>query len=1140
MSFVHLHVHSEYSFVDGSIRIPQLIAHVKNLGHTHLALTDHSKMHGAMEFYQKAKEAGIIPIVGCEVFFRWQDSFYQLVLLAKNQQGYKNLLRIVSSAYVGDLNPDAPVICSKTLRENASDLVAISSFSRGAFSEMVKVQNKLSLSSFVEQMRALFSEDFYVEITDNDLPGQKELARKVVETAQELSVDVVATANAHYLTKDFAETHALAVAIKNSLTLADIRNRLANVHLHVMDNEEMAERFRDYPFALENTLKIAEKCSQVHIPTGKYYLPRIKLHGNESAEQTLRRLAEKGLKERGSWEKEEYRKRLFFELDVIANMGFPDYFLIVQDFIAWAKRQGIPVGPGRGSGAGSLVAYALQITDLDPLPYNLIFERFLNPERVSLPDFDIDFCQWRRDEVIQYCVKTYGKQNVAQITTFGKLNAKGVVKAVGRAMNLGFNRVDQFTKLFPMELGITLQQALDQEPRIREEMEKDDSLRDCMDQAMKLEGLSSHTSVHAAGVVISDGDMTNYVPIYTTDGASYITQYEMKPTEKAGLVKFDFLGLKTLTVIDQAVKLVRQRGMSDFAIETIPLDNAKVFAMLSQGHTVGVFQCESSGMTQLIRKLKPSTFEDIIALVALFRPGPLGSGMVDDFVKRKHGQQKISYLHPDLEPILKDTYGMILYQEQVQKTAAVLAHYSLGEADLLRRAMGKKIPEEMAQQKERFLSGAEQNKIPRETAEEIFDLMAEFAKYGFNKSHSATYGLLSYQTAYLKCYYPECYLAACLTCDKDNTDKLVRYAEECRRLGIKLLTPHINRSGLTFQVPQEGEVDFALSAIKGMGEGPLLPVLEEREKNGPFKSLTELATRVHLGKFGKKTLQLLIYSGALDGLNYSRQVMDAMVPSLVAYSTDLHDASSSGQRSLFTSSGPRVKEPNWVNDQSFPPLKKGEKGWDIRDLFWERKLLGNFLTHHPLSFFRQDVENWGSTKLGDLAKLGEKQGKHKVSVLALLGKLEFRRSKKGSLMAYVRLEQEDDTHEGIMFSSALEGKTLPPANSFVLAEGTIERMNEEMPARFNIETLIPVESIRRERVKSLLLTLNGKEDEPTPQALQSLRRILEKHPGNTPLRAQLALKDCKVRLSITHRRVVLSDAFIQDLSKIHSLSFTYI
>ena len=760
----------------------------------------------------------------------------------------------------------------------------------------------------------------------------------------------------------------------------------------------------------------------------------------------------------------------------------------------------------------------------------------MNPDRVSLPDFDIDFCQWRREEVIEYCVKKYGSENVAQITTFGKMQAKGAVKSVGRGLNLGFNRVDRFTKLFPPDLGITLTEALEKEPRLREEMARDDALKECMDYALRLEGLVSHTSVHAAGLVISDGSMTNYVPIYTTDGASFITQFEMKPAEKVGLVKFDFLGLKTLTVIDQAIKLMKSCNevQDDFSIDHIPLDDEKVYHMLSEGHTCGVFQCESSGMTQLIKKLKPSCFEDIIALVALFRPGPLGSGMVDDFIERKHGRQKIEYLHPLLEDVLLDTYGMILYQEQVQKIAASMANYTLGEADLLRRAMGKKIAEEMAKQKDRFLSGARENKIDEAIASEIFDLMAEFAKYGFNKSHSAAYGLVSYQTAYLKCYYPAYFMAAAMTCDMDNTDKMKRYVEDTRRMNIKILVPSVRESKSDFWVPRKGEISFALAAIKGVGSVAIKPLLDERAQEGSFKSLGDLAKRVNLGKVGKKNFELLISVGAFDEFGLKRKALVKLVPSIVGYSVDFHENKSCGQMSLFDlshddddSSEDREQEEGLPWDEE--ALRKSVHGelWDTEDLFKEKSLLGVFVSDHPLNFFKEDVKAFGS-RIEDFPSILQRvSGKSsrpraQVNLVALLSVFNKRRTKKGTLMASFRLEQGDHHIEAVTFEKTLETLVIPEAGTFIWMRGRLEQSFDGESLRFNLEEIKPLEDVRTENLKAINLSLPLDLDgESVETSLSQLSGVTSLYKGDCALSFTVKLgksfvkiqadKDCFIR-----------------------------
>lgn len=1205
--FTHLHVHSEYSFLDGSIRIKELIKKAKSLGHTHVALTDHHNMHGAIDFYTEAKSAGLIPIVGCEIYHEpfgdmkklailagdKEPEPYErahLLLLAQDTKGYKNLIKIVSQGYCYEGFSDLPkVLASEWEHLDGSGIVALSACQMGQMGYLVKLLRKVSgteqplcldpshpvagvilqhLEDFIQTMHKIFgTKQFYVELIDNNLPGQKIFLDDLVTIAEHFSLKIVGTADAHYLEPDFSHIHALAVAIKNSLTLDDIRDRLKEARFHLTDNEEMELIFQKWPEALAHTMEIANKCSGLHIQTGVHYLPKITLDGIEPKD-ALRQIAIDGLKKRFDVLKdfykdgftpekqEEYWQRLYYELKMIEQMGFPDYFLIVQDFINWAKSQKIPVGPGRGSGAGSLVAYALRITDLDPLPYNLIFERFLNPERVSLPDFDVDFCQWRREEVIQYCINKYGANQVAQITTFGKMMAKGAVKSVGRAMNINFNRMDRFTKLFPPDIGMSLKEALATEPRLKEEMAKDDQLKECMDYALKLEGLVSHTSVHAAGIVISDGPMTNYLPIYTTDGKSYITQFEMKPTEKIGLVKFDFLGLKTLTVIDKAVHLITKTKSISLNMEKIPMDDQKVYQMISAGHTCGIFQCEGGGMTQLILKLRPSNFEDVIALVALFRPGPLGSGMVDDFVERKHGRQEIVYSHPHLEPILKDTYGMILYQEQVQKIAAVLANYNLGEADLLRRAMGKKIPGEMAKQKDRFVSGARENKIDDALSEQIFDLMAEFANYGFNKSHSAAYGLVSYHTAYLKTHFPEEFLAASMTCDMDNTDKIVRYVEDCHRLGFQVLNPSIHISDLEFLVPKNQQISFALPAIKGVGVQAVRLLLENRTSSGPFKGLTDLAKRVNLNKVGKKTLLLLAQSGAFDDLNYQRKYIESMIEPLVAYSQNLHEKAAAGQRSLFDFSfDDTLPPPQEFHPWDEPHLQSlaHRKALDLSDLLQEKKILGVYLSAHPLDLYAVDRrcfspgvslkaliaasnENAGTEKEKD----GKwKKGRKPFAIIALFGGAQLRRTKKGTMMAYIRLEEPYFACEALMFEASLKETKLPSQDEPVLAIGYVDHMPGYQP-RLTVEHVLTIPEVRESRINELwcYLELDPDADQQVLiAALEQFSNAMKR--GQTLVQffihAQLPSSSKKVKAHLIgsdQKKILVDEQFLNQLKKL--------
>lgn len=1181
--------------MDGSIRIYDFVKKVKSLGHKYAALTDHGNMFGAIDFYEACKKSEITPIIGCEInhpgVCEYQEDLpeidlsnlpqksFHLVVLAQNTEGYKNLLKIVSSGWMDGLTQDLPIVPNSVWQSNSNSLVGLSSCLHGEFAFLVSEARKLQgsddldfsyrgedllgrilhvLSKHVETMKLRFGpENYYVEIIDNNLKEQKKLIPDLVMAAKHFNLKLVATCDAHYLESDFASTHALALLIKNGLTETDTRRRLQDTEFHVLNNDEMLAKFSDYPEALENTLEIAKKCSHVTIEMNKYYLPKFDLGNGESSDDALRRLSNEGLSLRlvdlekvygSDFTKDKqkaYWSRLQFEIEMIIKMGFPGYFLIVQDFINWAKNREIPVGPGRGSGAGSLVAYALRITDLDPLPYNLIFERFLNPERVSMPDFDVDFCQWRRDEVIDYVIQRYGNENVAQITTFGKLLAKGAVKAVGRALNVGYSRVDRFTKLFPNELNITLEKALLDEPKLKEEMDKDDIIRRCVEEALKLEGLTSNLSTHAAGIVISDGPMTNFVPVYTTDGINQITQYEMKKAEKVGLVKFDFLGLKTLTVIQKASEIIRKQIDSNFNIAHVPLQEKRVYQTISSGSTTGIFQCESSGMTKLILKLQPSCFEDIIALVALFRPGPLGSGMVDDFVERKHGRQAITYMHPDLEPILKDTYGMILYQEQVQSIAATLAKYSLGEADLLRRAMGKKDKAEMDRQKNRFIEGCKSNQVDPLISGQLFDLMEKFAEYGFNKSHSAAYGLVAYQTAYMKTFYPEQFMAAIMTCDISDTSKVVRYIEDCQKLGFKILPPSINHSEIEFDVPAPKTIGYGLAAIKGLGEAGVKPIVDERNSNGKFKDLSDFSRRLDLSKIGKKTLEVLIEVGALDEFGYTRKEILGLLDEVIKWSTKLFQSTSQNQISLFSFNDTDISQRAPWDGKSKAPLKFG-KPWDFDGLISEKKLTGIFLTGHPMELYQQETKLFSTTTLHELSHIlpadGRGPRKVEVSLVVFLAEQFQRRTLKGSLMASLRLEQPGIAVEAVMFEKNLAEGSLPPSNTPVLALGTVERNFDGIGTRLNIERVLPISEVRSSRIKRvnlLLKTPNKDLDCETEEKIKQLAAFLKTKQGPTQVHLAVLFPNALVEFNTKDLRVDLDDLTIHELKEAQTYGLSF-
>ncbi len=1181
-NFCHLNVHSEYSLSVGAIRIKELVKKIKNLGQSAVALTDHGNMFGAIEFFDACKNQGIKPILGSQVYYAGGPASAQLLaeemaqigrdafplgLLATSKVGYHALIKIVSAGYL-ESSRIIPIVSSDHLEIHSQDIIALSGGVSGEFGRLVAklveinpdplaafkapdettrplVEAILEHASF---MQKIFGEQrYFIEISYNNLPEQKTLNPIMIYLARYLDLPLVATANAYYLDEDFATAHAVLTCIRNELTLSRIRHRRKDARFHLPSNEEMSALFADCPEALENTLKIAEQC-QIELKFGSYYLPDFEL-GGEDVSEALRRLAKIGLEERLCFLRPQYGPnftpeveksywtRLDYELDTIIKMGFPGYFLIVQDFINWAKQHDIPVGPGRGSGAGSIVAYALKITDLDPIPLNLIFERFLNPERISMPDFDVDFCQWRRDEVIQYVTQKYTSQNVAQITTFGKLKAKAALRDVGRVLEISYSRVDRIAKLVPNELDITLQAALDQEPRIMEEAANDPMIKEMIDIALKVEGFSRHTSVHAAGVVISNGPMENYVPVYRAEGNALITQYEMKNAEKVGLIKFDFLGLKTLTVIKKAVDIIHKNRDPKFVIDKINLEDPRVYREISQGNTAAIFQLESSGMQSLCMKVKPSCFEDIIAVVALFRPGPLQSGMVDDFIECKHGRQEIKYLVPELESILKDTYGIIVYQEQVQKIAANLANYSLGEADLLRRAMGKKKPEEMAQQKSRFLEGCQQNSIDPKIADELFELMAKFAAYGFNKSHSAAYGLVSYQTAYLKTLFPEEFMAAIMTCDMDNTDKLTRYIEECKRLKFTVHRPDINLSIMEFGVPKPKTISFALAGIKGIGASSIQPLIDERDKKGPFTSLTDIAKRVDLQKVGKKTLELLTESGAFDTFGFARSLVNSIIPEMVRFSQHHHEAKQAGQGLLF---GEDMDEEtsqlcDWEEDLSKRIVAFDPMEWLLK----EKKNLSVFISQHPCNLFPEDMQRFGRLKINQIPKaIGQKN----QALVAFLSAITERKSKSGKRMVIFELEDDTGTTEAIMFQNEIPER-LPQASTMVACQLSISKSFDGQGISVRVEKVLPLESVRKEIIKGVTLTLKTHHNElkENKTLLESIKKSLDQFPGKTPIRLVLELKDATVFLRPDRMEVGLSDQCLQALRNLspRNLSISY-
>jgi DNA polymerase-3 subunit alpha len=976
--FVHLHLHTEYSLVDGTIRIKPLIQRAKELGMPAIAITDQHNLFGLVKFYQAAEQAGIKPIVGADILIRPEDdsgSLSRMVLLCQDKTGYLNLCQLLSKAYLEGQQHGMAQVKHAWVAEHAEGLIALSAGFEGAIGQALLNNHPNKARELLKSSMELFPDRFYVEIQRTGRDKEKRIEAVMLDLAARAQCPVIASNDARFLDKSGYMAHEARVCIHEGRLLNDKRRESPySSEQYLKSTEEMASLFADIPEALENTALLAQRCN-LQLEFGQYHLPDFPTPEGMNVETYLRNVAEQGLRDRlkkkdhgPEFDRSEYTDRLDLELGVINKMGFPGYFLIVADFIRWAKEQDIPVGPGRGSGAGSLVAWVLQITDLDPLEHELLFERFLNPERVSMPDFDVDFCMEGRDQVIDYVARTYGRDQVSQIITFGSMAAKAVVRDCGRVLGHGYGFVDSIAKLVPMTLGITLSQALEDEPQLRQRYEDEEDTRALLDLAMELEGLKRNAGKHAGGVVIAPSALTNFSPLFCESiGGSIVTQFDMKDVETVGLVKFDFLGLRTLTIIDWALKTInrerREQGKDPIELEKLPSDDPATFALLQACKTTAVFQLESRGMKDLIRRLVPDSFAEIVALVALFRPGPLDSGMVGEYIECKHGRKQVQYLHPRLEFILKPTYGVILYQEQVMQIAQELAGYSLGAADILRRAMGKKKASEMAEQRLIFVEGATERGVEEDLANHIFDQMETFAGYGFNKSHSAAYALLAYQTAWLKTHYPAAFMAAVLSADLQHTDKLDDVLHDCRDLGLLVSAPDVNQSQYPFTVENDKTIRYGLGAIKGLGQGAVEVMTQERESNGPYQDLTELCRRLDLQKVNRRALEVLIRSGAMDGLDpdRNRARLMAELPDALQAADQAQKDKASGQVDMFG----RVDDLSGIrpaNHQEVTPWT------ELQCLQSEREALGLYLTGHPTRFHANDLARFTSCTLSEVPK----------------------------------------------------------------------------------------------------------------------------------------------------------------------------
>ena len=1024
--FVHLRLHSEYSLVDGLVRIKPLAKKVAEIGMPAVALTDFNNFFGLVKFYKAAQAAGVKPILGADLLVLDEDGEgnpTQLVLLIADEQGYKNLTRLISKAYQAGQRQGIPYIRRSWLAEFSAGLIALSGGRHGEVGMALVSGREADAEQLLIEFMGLFPDRFYLELQRTGRPGEENYLHAAVELAGQFSCPVVATNDVHFIDAGEFEAHEARVCIHEGRALDDPRReRRYSEHQYLRTPDEMAELFSDIPEALKNTVEIAKRCN-LDLRLGEYFLPDYPIPDGLTINEFFIQVSEDGLRERLEFlfdvhdsdfaEKQLiYAERLKFELDIIVQMGFPGYFLIVMDFIRWAKDNDIPVGPGRGSGAGSLVAYALKITDLDPIEYDLLFERFLNPERVSMPDFDIDFCMEGRDRVIAYVSEQYGRDAVSQIVTFGTMAAKAVVRDVARVQGKSYGLADKLSKLIPFEVGITLEKAVEQEEELKQLLAQNEEAGEIWSMALQLEGVARNCGKHAGGVVIAPTKITDFTPIYCDEsGAGVVTQFDKNDVEEAGLIKFDFLGLRTLTIIDWAVRMINKtRVLNDeesLDIKRIPLDDEATFNLMQRAETTAVFQLESRGMKELIKKLGPDRFEDIVALVALFRPGPLQSGMVDDFINRKKGRAEVSYPHVQyqhecLKPALAPTYGIILYQEQVMQIAQEMGGYTLGGADLLRRAMGKKNAVEMAKQRELFTAGAVVKGFTKELASNIFDLMEKFAGYGFNKSHSAAYALVAYQTGWLKAHYPAEFMAATISSDMDKTDKVVTFIDECRAMGLDLLPPDVNQSQFRFSVDSQGRVLYGLGVIKGLGEGPVDSIIVARTEGGPFKDMFDFCARIDGRKVNKRALEAMIRSGALDEIGpegeigYRRAVMLAGMDEAVKLAEQHARNTSAGMGDLFGDS--IVDSASDINYSSY----NAARSLSLKDrLIGEKETLGLYLTGHPIDEYEIELKSMVASRIADL-----RPGKSGTTVSGMVVGMRIMKNKRGESFAFLTLNDK--------------------------------------------------------------------------------------------------------------------------------------
>ena len=1111
--FIHLRVHSDFSMMDGLNKVKPILGKVAALEMPAVAITDQMNMCGLVKFYSEAHNLGIKPIIGTDFWVTneaFGDEPFRLTLLAMNNEGYKNITILISKAYLRGHLAHRAVIDQAWLAEHAEGVIILSGAQHGDVGVGLMKNNAKLLDSALAFYESYFPDRFYLELIRTGRQGEEDYLHHAVELAEQRGLPVVATNEVCFIDREGFEAHEIRVCIHDGYTLDDNRRpKRYSEQQYLRTAEEMAELFSDIPEAIENTVEIAKRCN-VTVRLNEYFLPQFPT-GGMTTEDFLVKVSEEGLEERLEFlfpdeevrkaKRPEYDDRLRIELEVINQMGFPGYFLIVMEFIQWSKDNGIPVGPGRGSGAGSLVAYALKITDLDPLEFDLLFERFLNPERVSMPDFDVDFCMDRRDEVIDHVAELYGRQAVSQIITFGTMAAKAVVRDVGRVLGHPYGFVDRISKLIPPDPGMTLEKAFKAEPQLPEVYESDEEVKDLIDMARILEGVTRNAGKHAGGVVIAPTTITDFSPLYCDDeGNNPVTQFDKNDVETAGLVKFDFLGLRTLTIIQWAIDMIKEGKNVDVDISAIPLEDPKSFRTLQNAETTAVFQLESRGMKELIKRLKPDCFEDIIALVALFRPGPLQSGMVDNFIDRKHGREEISYpdaeyQHECLQEILEPTYGIILYQEQVMQIAQEMAGYSLGGADLLRRAMGKKKPEEMAKQRGTFAEGAKGNNIDPDLAMKIFDLVEKFAGYGFNKSHSAAYALVSYQTLWLKVHYPAEFMAAVMSADMDNTDKIVTLVDECERMGIEILPPDLNAGKYKFTVDSKGRIVYGIGAIKGVGEGPIEAIIEAREIQGAFKDLFDFCAKVDIKRVNKRVLEKLVLAGAMDNLGPHRATLMATLPEALAAAGQHAKAESFGQSDMF---GLLTTEPEEVQ-QAFADVPEWpEKVW----LEGEKDTLGLYLTGHPINQYADELRYYTDGRLVDLKPTNKDQ---LASAVGLVLGVRVMTNKRGRRWAIVTLDDKSARMDVRFFPDMYEQfESLLETDRILLIKGQVSFDDFSGGNTITARDVMDIVQAREKNARALALNIDTQLLEP--KKMSQMQSILQAFNGGS----------CPVQLAVTH------------------------